>query len=81
MMLEGHQHLIKRLRFQRKGMLLASGGNDGMLAIWKVKKNRPALLADAVFNAPIAGLAWSPDDRRIAVTDESGVLSLAEVRR
>ena len=32
MMLEGHQQLIKHLRFQRQGMLLASGGNDGMLA-------------------------------------------------
>ncbi len=80
-MLEAHQQLIKHLKFQRKGMLLASGGNDGLLAIWKVKKNKPALLADAVFKAPIAGLAWSPDDRCIAVSDESGTLSIAAVRR
>ena len=80
-MLEGHQQLIKHLKFQRQGMLLASGGNDGLLAIWKIKKNKPALLADAVFKAPIAGLAWSPDDRCIAVADESGALSVAAVRR
>ncbi len=80
-MLEAHQQLIKHLKFQRKGMLLASGGNDGLLAIWKVKKNKPALLADAVFKAPIAGLAWSPDDRCIAVSDESGTLSIAALRR
>ena len=80
-MLEGHQHLIKHLKFQRQDMLLASGGNDGLLAIWKVKKNKPTLLADALFKAPIAGLAWSPDDRRIAVSDESGALSIAAVRR
>ncbi len=80
-MLEGHQHLIKHLEFQRRGMLLASGGNDGMLAIWKVNKRKPALLVDAVFKAPIAGLAWSPDDRNIAVSDESGILSIAAVRR
>ena len=80
-MLEGHQQLIKHLKFQRQGMLLASGGNDGLLAIWKVKKNKPALLADAVFKAPIAGLAWSPDDRRIAVSDESGALSITAVQR
>ena len=80
-MLEGHQQLIKHLKFQRQGMLLASGGNDGLLAIWKVKKNKPALLADAVFKAPIAGLAWSPDDRCIAVADESGTVSIAAVQR
>ena len=79
-MLEGHQQLIKHLEFQRQGMLLASGGNDGLLAIWKVKKNKPVMLADAVFRAPIAGLAWSPDDRRIAVSDESGTLSIAAVQ-
>ncbi len=79
-MLEGHQHLIKHLKFQRRGTLLASGGNDGLLAIWKVKKKKTALLADAVFKAPIANLAWSPDDRCIAVSDESGTLSVAAVQ-
>ena len=80
-MVEGHQHLIKHLKFQRRGMLLASGGNDGLLAIWKVKKKKAALLADAVFKAPIANLAWSPDDRCIAVSDDSGTLSIAAVQR
>ena len=80
-MLEGHQQLIKHLQFQRRGMLLASGGNEGMLAIWQVKKKKTAMLADAVFKAPIAGLAWSPDDHRIAVADESGTLSIAAVSR
>lgn len=80
MMLEGHQHLIKHLEFQRRGMLLASGGNEGMLAIWKINKKKPAMLVDAVFKAPIASLAWSPDDRCIAVSDESGTLSIAAVQ-
>ena len=80
-MLEGHQQLIKHLKLQRRGMLLASGGNDGLLAIWRVKKKKTAMVADAVFKAPIAGLAWSPDDRCIAVADESGALSIAAVRR
>ncbi|MYD11915.1 MAG: WD40 repeat domain-containing protein [Chloroflexi bacterium] len=80
-MVEGHQHLIKHLNFQRQGMLLASGGNDGLLAIWKVGTKKAALLADVVFKAPIACLAWSPDDRCIAVSDESGTLSIAAVRR
>ncbi|MEO1289027.1 MAG: WD40 repeat domain-containing protein [Chloroflexota bacterium] len=79
-MLERHEHLIKHLAFQRRGMLLASGGNDGLLAIWKIKKQKATLLVDAVFKAPIASLAWSPDNRCIAVSDESGILSIATVQ-
>jgi hypothetical protein len=36
-------------------------------------------LADAVFKALIVGLAWSPDDRCIAVADESGALAVATI--
>ena len=80
-MLEGHRDFVKHLKFQRRGMLLASGGNDGLLAIWKVEKKKLVVLAEAVFKAPIAGVAWSPDDRRIAVSDESGTVSIAAVQR
>jgi len=80
-MLEGHRDLIKHLKFQRRGMLLASGGKDGLLAIWKVEKKKPVMLVDAVFKDPIAGLAWSPDDRRIATSDVSGTLSIAAVQQ
>ncbi len=80
-MLEGHQNFVKHLKAQRKGMLLASGGNDGMLAIWRFQKKQPTILADAVFRAPIAGLAWSPDDQCIAVSDESGTVSIAALQR
>jgi WD40 repeat protein len=80
-MVEGHRHLIKHLKFQRRGRLLASGGNDGLLAIWKIEKKKPVMLADAVFKTPIAGLAWSPNDRYIAVSDESGILSIMAVQR
>ena len=62
-------------------MQLASGGNDGLLAIWKVEKKKPVLLAEVVFESPIAGLAWSPDDRCIAASDESGALSIAAAQQ
>jgi len=78
-MLEGHQHLIKHLKFQRQGILLASGGKDGMLAIWRVEKKKAMLLTSAVFKDPIAGIAWSPDDRCIAVADEFGTVATAQV--
>jgi WD40 repeat protein len=76
-MLEGHQHLIKHLKFQRNGMLLASGGNDGMVGIWRVERKKSALLTSATFKDPIAGITWSPDDHCIAVTDEIGTVAVA----
>jgi WD40 repeat protein len=76
-MLEGHQHLIKHLKFQRNGMLLASGGNDGMVGIWRVERKKSALLTSATFKDPIAGITWSPDDRCVAVTDEIGTVAVA----
>jgi WD40 repeat protein len=76
-MLEGHQHLIKHLQFQRQGMLLASGGNDGMLALWKIDKKKAALLASTVFKDAIAGVVWSPDDRWIAIADDIGTIAVA----
>ncbi len=78
-MLEGHQGLIKHLKFQHGGNLLASGSNDGMLGLWRVEKNKSTLLTSAVFKDPIAGIAWSSDDRCIAVVDEIGTVSAAQV--
>jgi WD40 repeat protein len=78
-MLEGHQGLIKHLKFQHEGNLLTSGGNDGMLGIWRVEKKKSALLTSAVFKDPIAGIAWSPDDRCIAVVDEIGTVSVGRL--
>jgi WD40 repeat protein len=78
-MLQGHQHLIKHLKFQHQGNLLASGGKDGMLAIWRVDKKQSVLLTSAVFKDPIAGLAWTPDDSMIAVADEIGTISVGKL--
>jgi WD40 repeat protein len=80
LMLAGHEQLIKQLKFQHRGMLLASGGNDGMLGIWQVAKTKPALLSSAMFRNAIAGLAWSPDDRYMAVADESGLVAVAQIQ-
>lgn len=78
-MLQGHQHLIKYLKFQHQGNLLASGGKDGMLGIWRVEQKKSALVTSAVFKDAIAGLAWSRDDRSLAVADEVGTIAVARL--
>jgi WD40 repeat protein len=79
LLLEEHQELVKQLKFQHHGKLLASGGNDGMVGIWRIEKTKSTLLTSAVFKHPIAGIAWSPNDRCIAVVDEIGTVSVAQV--
>jgi len=80
LLLEGHTHLIKHLTFQSRGTLLASGGNDGLLAIWETsKKHTSNMRSSAVFKHAIAGLAWSPDDSRMAVVDETGVVAVVQL--
>ena len=75
--LEGHTQYISCLAFQHQGALLASGGEDGLVALWQPSKG-PGSLALAKHAAPITQLAWSPDDQRLAVaTAEGAVLMYA----
>lgn len=69
--LEAHKELLSALAFQHRGALLASGCGAGLVAIWQVgKSNRP--LATARLASGISQLAWSPDDRLLAVGTEQG---------
>ena len=50
------------------GQSAASGGSDGGVALWDVRTDRPRILP-ALGNAPIRGVAFSPDGSRIAVAN------------
>ncbi|MSQ93788.1 MAG: WD40 repeat domain-containing protein [Gemmataceae bacterium] len=69
--LEAHKETITFLAYQRQGTLLASGGEDGLVALWQPGKQLGAL-ALAKHDAPISQLAWSADDQRLAVGTADG---------
>ncbi len=69
--LEGHNQYISCLAFQHQGTLLASGGEDGLVALWQPSKG-PASHALAKHAAPITQLAWSAEDHRLAVGTAQG---------
>jgi WD40 repeat protein len=74
-MLKGHDASPSVLQYQRGGPLLLSGGLDGLVAVWHpVKTTKP--LAVAQLDRPVAQVAWSPDDQRIAVGDNSGMVTV-----
>ncbi len=69
--LEAHSDRVTALAFQHNAPLLASGGADGLVALWAVgNKNEP--MAQEYQPSAVTQLAWSPDDRHLAVGTESG---------
>jgi WD40 repeat protein len=76
--LEGHKANISALAFQHRGVMLASGGEDGQLILWQPSKQRGSL-ALAKHDAPISHVIWSADDKFVAVGTADGALLVYEV--
>ncbi len=75
--LEAHKDFITCLAFQQQGALLASGGEDGQVCLWKPSTQRGAI-SIAKHPAAISQLVWSADDQRLVVgTAGGGVLLYA----
>jgi WD40 repeat protein len=73
--LEAHEGNLSALAFQPHGAVLASGGQDGLFALWQPGKHRKSL-ARIGLGSPISQIVWSPDGRRVAVGTEDGSLAL-----
>lgn len=69
--LETHERPLTALAFQHAGPLLASGDPDGQIALWRPERGRK-VQGKAARDAGVTHLAWSPDDRLLAVGDEAG---------
>jgi WD40 repeat protein len=76
--LEAHTEKLSALAFQHAGPILASAGEDGLLALWQPGRQLGAL-ALARFDAPISQIAWSADDRHLAAGTEEGMVAMFAV--
>ncbi len=72
--LEAHEDRVTALAFQHAGPVLASAGDDGLVALWHPGKHEKTL-ATARQNSAITQLAWSPDDRRLAFGTAAGTVA------
>jgi WD40 repeat protein len=68
---KGHDDVLAALAYQAAGPLLASGGRDGKVLLLQPGKYRKAL-AQSEAGAAVSQLAWSSDDRHLAVGTEAG---------
>jgi WD40 repeat protein len=75
---KGHSDAVSALTYQSKGPLLASGGLDGKLFLFQPGRFKKAL-AQSEAGGAVSQLAWSPDDRHLAVGTEAGAVMVYSV--
>jgi len=72
LMLPPHEELVSALAWQPGGDLLASGGLEGFILVWNIKKSKQKPMFAADLGESITQLAWNPDGKSLAVGSESG---------
>jgi WD40 repeat protein len=77
-LLERHNQSINQVQFQHRGLLLASGGEDGIVALWFPGGSK-RVLAESEIGEPVSTLAWSPGDGRLAVGGANGFVGIYSV--
>jgi WD40 repeat protein len=77
--LEGHAGNLAAVTWQRKGFLLASGDVTGRLCVWQTANRSPLVGGAGFSDTEISCLAWSPDDKALAVGTGAGALAVFKV--
>jgi WD40 repeat protein len=71
LILPGHERRVSAVEFQHEGPLLATGGEDGRVVMWRPGASQ-VLRGVAGLSQPVSQLAWAPDDRDLLVGCASG---------
>jgi WD40 repeat protein len=77
--LETHEDRVTALAGQPRGDLVASGGRDGRLLVWRPGSDDLPLAGTALDGA-VSALRWSPDGRRLAAGADGGEVVVLDVR-
>jgi len=70
--LTAHAGVVRALAWSLDGRLLATGGDDGTLAIWYPTQSQSPLLR-VHLNDPVLSLAWSPGGKQVATASGNNV--------
>ena len=79
--LELHVEPVTTLVFARRALRLASGGRDGAVVVWSLRRNGEGdPIGAAVVRDVVAELYWRPDGRALAALDAQGGVTVWRVR-
>ena len=76
--LAGHAAPLSVLAYQARGGILASADEEGLVAIWAPDRMKQPVCT-VQLDAAVSRLAWSPDDRRLAIGCADGSVHVYEV--
>lgn len=71
---EAHEDFVSALAYQRVGPLLASAGQDGLVALWQPGVLKTPLALENLGSA-VTAISWSPNDRLLAAGCEDGTVA------
>ncbi|MBY0375158.1 MAG: WD40 repeat domain-containing protein [Bryobacteraceae bacterium] len=74
-LLEYHSALLSQLTYQSEGAILASGCQEGLVAMWRPGKEKQPL-ATAHLGSAITQLAWTPSNKRLAAGTAAGLVAV-----
>ena len=78
LILEAHDRSLTALVYQHRRELLATGGQEGRITIWRPARSTHAISTTGEGPA-ITQLAWLPDDKTLFAGDETGGIRLFQV--
>lgn len=73
-----HEAPVCAVAFQNQHGLLATAASDGVVRLWSPERNQP-VRANVKLPHPATRLAWSPDDRHLAIGNDQGVVYVLNV--
>ena len=77
---ESHQGEVSTMAFNDDGQLLATGGTDSTIRIWKIGDDTSNLQQLFTGNHPVLSLAFSPDSKKLASSDYDKGLYLWDIK-
>lgn len=78
-LLQGHRAPLTGLAYQHRGPLLASIGIDGLACVWQPMNKKNTMIGQETHHAEATVLAWSPDDKRLAIGTADGAVTMLSV--
>lgn len=79
-LLKGHDEPISAVAWQRRGFLVASGCSQGRVNLWQPANKKGPHVGAVSIATPVTAIAWSPDDKSLAVGGADGAVRMLSVR-